>query len=431
MQILFPLLVGSYAILDALTLGLGEYERLGYAFLSCMLVAIFLVSKKYGRSSKSMTCICWSYTALVVIGFLMVAWQPQINWFYVLGDSVSIAMPLLMILLAERRKEPLYNSKLLSCLYLVLLIASIVPVVLPAHWFHTDRFEHPPLILAVLTCVGLLRPKNITQLFCNLFIFGLVIFLTLMSGARSALVIYLGAGITLFLLGQVSRQIACLGIAVVGGLLLALNLNVFDSVLAEDWSELRVGRFLDRYRDEGLLEGLLSDQSMNNRILEAEDVLEDRWNEGNFLQLILGSGHGATFQGVTAEYGDRALADGQVHHIHFGMVLLYYRYGLPGIAAFLWITQAAFRRLLTLNRRNLSYEDFYTSLVFSLGTLGYMAELLLFNQLVDPMLSLTIAGFITSRDRLGVRANSVIKRQAFSTKTKSSGGFVLPAVLSS
>jgi len=399
MQVFLIVLIGSYAILDAMTIGLGDRERYGYALLSCVLVVTLLVSKRYSRQTATLRGISQAYLALLGMGFVMTSLQPEINWLYVIGDSVSLAMPLFLLTLADKSKGNFFNDQMFRWLLLVLLIASVTPVVVPSSWGHySGRFQQPPLILAVLTSIGLLRPASASQFFSNLIIFVLVLLLTLMSGARSALLIYLGVGVSLFAIGQVSRQIACLGILLATGLMVVLSTGILASAIPEDLSNLRFTRFVEKYNETGLIEGILLDQSMNNRVLEAEDALYEMWHHGSLLQLLLGWGHGATFSGVTAYYGDRAQSDGQVHHIHFGLVLLYYRYGIPGLFVFFWLAWAAVRQLLALRAGNLPQDIYYPSLVFSLGTLGYLTELLLFNQIVDPVLSLTIAGFLVTRD---------------------------------
>jgi hypothetical protein len=236
------------------------------------------------------------------------------------------------------------------------------------------------------------------QFLTNMAAFIAVLALTLLSGARSALLLYLATGVVLYTLRQVPRQVALLGFISFGTLLLVLESGILASLIPMEWRELRFSRFVDQYCQAGLLEGILKDQSMNNRILESEDALYERRYHHGWWQMIFGSGHGATFEGVTAFYGDRAQADGQVHHIHFGLVLLYYRYGIPGLLAYCWLAMAALRQLVSLRHSKLSLDICYPSLIFSLGTLGYLAELLLFNQLVDPVLSLTIAGFLATRD---------------------------------
>ena len=408
MQIFLVTLIGSFAILDSISVGLGEQERYGYAILAGLLVIMLLVGKRTSYPSPSMRRLVELYAAFLAIGLAMVSFQPHIRWVYVVGDFTSLSMPFFVLLLAARSRHQFFDTRLLFRLTVVLIAASIVPMVVPDSWsHHSGRFEEPPLILAVLTCVYLLRPSSAEQFILSLIVFGTVLLLTLVSGARSALLIYFASGGCLYLLGHVSRKIAVFGFVAAMCFCLVLNSGMIADAIPKQWSELRIGRFIEQYQDEGALAGILEDQSMNNRILEAEDALYERWHYHNWLQLFFGSGHGATFEGATAFYGERALADGQVHHIHFGLVLLYYRYGVPGLLVFAWLVVAAVRQLIRLKRLRMTPAEYYPALVFALGTLGYLAELLLFNQLVDPVLSLTIAGFLATRDStISARRNS-------------------------
>jgi hypothetical protein len=399
MQVFLVTLIGGFAILDSVSIGLGEQERYGYPVLSCVLIITLLVSKRSNRTTPSMRHIIEMYVAFVAIGLAMVCFQPQIRWIYVLGDFASLAMPLLLLLLTITSDRRFFDNRMLRQLTVVLLAASIVPIIVPDSWtHHSGRFEEPPLILAVLTCVRLLRPSNTKQFLGNLAVFGIGLLLTLMSGARTALLIYVAVGGSLFLLGHVSRKVAFSGLVAAAMLCLVLDSGVLTSAIPKRWGELRISRLVEQYHEIGMLEGILEDQSMNNRILEAQDALYETWHHHNWLQLVFGSGHGATFEGVTAYYEDRALADGQVHHIHFGLVLLYYRYGIPGLLIYAWLVMSALRQLIRLRRRQVAPDQYFPALIFALGTLGYLAELLLFNQLVDPVLSFTIAGFLITRD---------------------------------
>jgi hypothetical protein len=128
------------------------------------------------------------------------------------------------------------------------------------------------------------------------------------------------------------------------------------------------------------------------------------------LPWILGSGHGATFEGATAYYGDRLLANGDVHHIHFGLVLLYYRYGLLGVLGFLWLMWSAARQIMLLRRASTKSRLYYPCLLFTLAIVAYLLNFLLFNELVDPVFSFAIAGFLTTRDLSLPRSQAARRR---------------------
>jgi hypothetical protein len=53
---------------------------------------------------------------------------------------------------------------------------------------------------------------------------------------------------------------------------------------------------------------------------------------------------------------------------------------------------------MVLRRCPASAPLYYPSLVFTLAALAYLLNFLLFNELIDPVFSFTIAGFLTTRD---------------------------------
>jgi hypothetical protein len=54
--------------------------------------------------------------------------------------------------------------------------------------------------------------------------------------------------------------------------------------------------------------------------------------------------------------------------------------------------------MLVLRRCPANAPLYYPSLVFTLAALAYLLNFLLFNELIDPVFSFTIAGFLTTRD---------------------------------
>jgi len=253
-------------------------------------------------------------------------------------------------------------------------------------------------LLMALGWIGMIRPRRVGALVASALISAMVLQLTVMSGARFALILWPLMGIALFALGHVSKQVAAVAFCMLIGVALSADAAIDALDLGATIDESRMGRFLSRLDDGTLADGIAADGSMKNRFLEAADAFYTRYDYQGWPTWVFGSGHGATFEGATAYYGERTQANGDVHHIHFGLMLLYYRYGIPGVLGFLWLVAAAAHQMWLLRRCSPQSALYYPSLLFTLAVGAYLLNFLLFNELVDPVFSFALAGFLTTRD---------------------------------
>lgn len=386
-------LIGLYGIIDALSLGLGEEQRYFYAVLVLSIACILTVAPKRFVGSPLAQGIPKVWLATTTVGLIMVAFQPDKHVGYVIGDAVSFTLPLLMLVFVTRSPGALLSDSSLSWLGIFMVLAAGLAFISPMLLGNSSsRFREPPVLLVSWSWVILTncRANSTTALACVLS--ALVAALTLLSGARFALVIWLAIGSVIIGLGissKVTRQL-CFG----GSVLIAICLltGIADEGIVRPMSDYRISSLIENFDSESIFASVIADGSMENRILEADDALHTRRTEHNLVQWLVGSGHGATFNTGCAYYGERALGDGTAHHIHFGLVLLYYRYGLLGLALYFLIAFSAVRSLLAVRRVSATDPLFKTTLVFDLASLGYLANLLLFNQLVDPTASFAFAG---------------------------------------
>jgi hypothetical protein len=249
-----------------------------------------------------------------------------------------------------------------------------------------------------ITLVGLLRPTRMGIFLLSAATAVVLLQFTLLSGARLALLLWPVMAGVLLLMGHVPRQMALAGFCGLVALVPLADVALDRLGLAEKIGQSRIGQSMTNLDGRRIFEGVVQDGSMNNRVVEASDALYTRYDYQGILAWIFGSGHGATFEGATAFYGERMLPNGDVHHIHFGIVLLYYRYGIPGVAGFLWLISAALRQMWFLRRCSAQSPLYYPSLLFTVAVIAYLLNFLLFNELIDPVFSFALAGFITTRD---------------------------------
>jgi hypothetical protein len=198
--------------------------------------------------------------------------------------------------------------------------------------------------------------------------------------------------------GQASKRVvlAGLGATVLVHIIADTAMQGFDyeSLIADS----RVGSFFGKLASGDILYEVIDDESMYNRIRESSDALRTRFEYQGPFTWVLGSGHGAAFDGLTAQYGERLLSNGESHHIHFGLVLLYYRYGIPGLIGYAWLLTLSFRHLVALRRCDTRTGINRASLIFTIATIAYLMNFLICNEMVNPVVSYTLAGFLLSRD---------------------------------
>lgn len=399
MAIVLVSILGLYSVVDSMSLGLGTEQRAMYAALFCITILLWLLTRPRAPQPYTLNRVIGVWWLIGLVGFVMVLTQETVYPVYVIGDAASFLYPALLLLIARKDATAFYHMPTISVCAVLMVAASLGAVfVLPHFGYGGERFEEPPLLLMALTLIGLIRPTR-TAIFALSVVTALVLLqLTLLSGARLALLLWPVMGGLLLVLGHVPKQLAFAGLCgLVCGLPMA-DVALDRLQIGDKLEQSRIGQSLQHLDGADLLEGIADDGSMNNRIMESSDALYTRYDYQGVLPWIFGSGHGATFEGATAYYGERQLPNGDVHHIHFGLVLLYYRYGILGTLGFLWLLSAAFRQMWLLRRCSTKSPLYYPSLLFTVAVIAYLLNFLLFNELIDPVFSFALAGFLTTRD---------------------------------
>ena len=398
MSITLVIALGLYVVIDLMSIGLGTEQRPAYGALLLITGFVLLAAKWRPPLPRSVGRIAAVWWIIGAIGFVMVFSQETIYPLYVVGDAASFLYPALLLVIARKDASVFFHVPTIRILGAFMLLASIGAVLIPMLSHNTERFQEPPLLLMALGWIGMIRPKRIEGLASSILISVAVLQLTVMSGARFALVLWPMMGIALFAMGHVSKRMAAVALCMLLGVAVTADVAIEALDLTAKIDDSRMGRFLGRIGTESLADGIFFDASMNNRMLEASDAFYTRYDYQSWPAWLLGSGHGATFEGDAAYYGERETDSGDVHHIHFGLMLLYYRYGIPGVCGFLWLFATVLHQMLVLRRCPANAPLYYPSLVFTLAAIAYLLNFLLFNELIDPVFSFTIAGFLTTRD---------------------------------
>lgn len=258
-------------------------------------------------------------------------------------------------------------------------------------------FEPPNVgVIALLTGFACLRAGRRDGVAAVL---GLMVLLALaaLSGSRSVLLLGVSAFVVVVVANRPARRLAVLAV-VIGAVVLVARPSFDPSSLRRDDSL----RFLARATD---LQGLIAlDASPSSRVFEAREIFAEI-GEGGPLWMAVGVGHGAVFQPSEWRQERTISADGFVHNVHVGPVLMLFRYGILGLGLYLFLLAhsglVAFRSfprqrpvvLHDLPRQRLGPHG-ALAFLFAFGTFLFLIEFLARNVLPNPMFSFFLAGHV-------------------------------------
>ena len=225
----------------------------------------------------------------------------------------------------------LYSSRMkildLSKSYYILICSPLIvamflaPVaaklnLLPQYWWG-GRYDPPHYVVISLFLSGVLFLRGSMRVAAG-FLLALTIPLVLYSGTRSAfagLAIIIGITPLIFLdlKGKLS-SLFFLSLGAIGILFMTQSVDV---------SGIRAVSISDGLRDE----------SLRARFNEASDIFRDTSENGDFIQLLIGHGPGATWEMYDTKAAvTRDVFEGnRVHYAHIGPVSIFYRFGLIGM----------------------------------------------------------------------------------------------------
>jgi len=297
---------------------------------------------------------------------------------YIIGDFAGLLAPLLLLVVAFRFPRIFLSQRTIAVLTVAMFIAALLAVPLA----ETASRHEPPatlLVAALWSFFYLSGSKGLKRASAIALIatFGLA----LTSGERTAVLMWLALGSAGNLL-VLRRLRSAIWLLAVWGLAVAVAVVMFSDLILVALLSTRL---------ESLAQGEL-DTSLLNRVFEVRDVLS-QWTLSNWF----GFGHGATYL-PDLSYPMRNLTDeGRVHHIHFGPVLLLYRYGVIAVVLFACLVFDLLRFLVLMNRIRYQSEQGLPAFFLGLALLGYLASFLMFNVFPDPAFSYTLAGYVYLR----------------------------------
>jgi len=306
----------------------------------------------------------------------------QTTWLlpYAGGDLALSLLPLLLMFAFIKHRGALTKNTLLHLLVVVTSFAAI-----EARLIGVDgsRFAPPSAFLLAASWYLLLQAKTVSGRVLSTGLTATVGYLAYSSGYR-----------THFLLWLISPIVV---LALVGGwrrvLLLTAALGIGLSLFSFAGRPLDLSSSLADSRFQALLNGQ-QDVSLSTRFEEVQDVqatARAEWAPG---QILVGSGFGASYVPAASNILRNLLDGGRVHNIHIGPALVYFRYGLLGLAVMATLLVFLLRMGLRIRRRIYmrSTRDMQAVLWCSLAL--FLLQFLTLNATVEPLMSLSLGGLL-------------------------------------
>ncbi len=396
--------LGAYVINDFTTPLGAPFWRLFYAvtFMAVLLIgALRIAQAGHVRYPQGLTALFLAVALLAVSGLLMALLQDQVNLLYLLGDFATLAMLGATVLLVAQLPALYLQSRYLRLLVGLLIVATLVGLLIGGKFQgerFAGRFDPPHVLLFAATLAAFLTSRRRwIRVLLALAVVALI-FVALKSGQRTAPIVFvlLAFAAVLSTLGGVRA----IGVACVVALVLTAAFVFFgDRIIAT-----LQAAFLEsaaEYRYQELVEAG-EDQSIEGRLFEAADVIEIS-RDANLGKLLFGHGHGATFKPDLSYPEPNVTEVGRVHNIHIGPFLLLFRYGLLGVALYLWLGYMLFVDLFRMRKYRSVMRDaggadaLFMHVTLYLAMAGAFMNFHLRTVLNDPIWSFVIAAYFGFR----------------------------------
>ena len=391
------LLLGIYSIYSS-TIVLGKgYLPVLYAliFIYSFLYSIVILFKH--KKAKARLFKKSGFIFSLALFYFLPIYSHEVlysNW--ILGDALCYLLPSLLILLSSLRPTLFSDFSFVTKLCLLLSIGSLVAPIFSVN----NRFEPPSILLPIFVSILFYSTSTFKALVFFPCLVSLAI-LSFISGQRTSFLLCIISFAVITFIYVYNANIRKIFMTVFLISLLCLSLVSFDVFLSDSYlvsptanqflSETYEGSRFNKLRHE--------DASLETRINEAKDVLRSS-SSWSFFQYIYGKGHGAVFKPYNSFIPSNTTENHDTHHIHIGIVLMFYRYGIIGVLILLFLCYLVIRRLSLI--KGIIYDlpsgesvnqSMNAPIFFSVSLLIYLINFMFRNILVDPLFSFVLSGF--------------------------------------
>lgn len=374
-----PAAIGLFAVYSAMSVYSLPLER---PLFGLILVAALVAGLGRSRWPVPPWVMTLALLWVAVAGFYLLVslLQPYWSATYAAGDLALSLLPLLSTFAFVRDRRALTSTTTVHFLLAATAVAAFEAQLLAGD---ITRFTPPSSLLIAGSWYFLIQARTgLGRVVATALTAG-VGYLAFASGYRTHVLLWLLAPVVVLLLAGGWRRV----------LLWVTALVVAGGVLTLAGHPLDLTSSLADSRFETILGGQ-QDVSLDARFSEVRDVLDTADSEWAPGQDLFGGGFGASYVANESNIARNIGADGRVHNIHIGPVLVLFRYGLLGLAVigcllvFLARTGVGIRRgLFTGAHRDVQGVLWCAMILF-------LVESLTLNATVDPLMSYALGGLL-------------------------------------
>jgi hypothetical protein len=375
------LLIGAFQIYSALSVRFQSGARVLFSLLTFSTIVLVIITIRQARLSRRGMNVAIIWLVVASMFLLPVPTQPFQYFKFVIGDYVSTLFPLLLFFAGFGSPRMFTDVRSVRFLSGLLLIAAIVAPILGAE---QHRYDPPSVVLLAAACIFFISaPTRRAKLFYAGLLL-LLAFLALGSGYRTSIILWL-AGLVLVLFifhgpqRMLSMGLAAAVVIIVGGQLGVINFDLVSK--------------LDETRFRTLANGQ-TDYSLQARVDEARDVVHMASTRWPAYQMLYGYGYGAHYQPEKSFIVRNVNGDGLVHNIHIGPALIYFRFGIAGLAIYLALIWVLIKELLYARQMKIRGKIDIVRTFFVIATMLYLLDDTVRNSFLEPTFAFVIAGFL-------------------------------------
>ena len=376
-----PVAIGTFSVYSATSVLALPYERtlFGLIFAVALIVAS---TADWHRLPRGTSLLSAAWISASAFYFMASLFQPVWVTTYVLGDLLLSLLPLLMLVAFLADESSLRSHLPIRFLVIVLTVAAFEAQLVG---ILGNRHDPPsPLIIAAGWYYVLAAQRRQVRTWGALLVLSTG-YLSYSSGYRTHMLLWLAAPILIsFGLRRWKALISIIAVVACALLMWSLSGHSLGTTTG-----IRDARFQAIVNDQ-------PDISLQNRVLEARSVLWTASNEWLPGEQVIGFGFGATYEPHFLVIVRNVGANGRAHSIHIGPVLVYFRFGLLGLAAMGWFCIFCLRRLLEIGSSAPSNAGVEVFAILTVSTILFLLEFLTLDSTVDPTMSYCVAGVLAT-----------------------------------
>jgi hypothetical protein len=407
--IVLPAMIGFSVLYSAPSVSAlpGEVHAYAAVCIVAGLLALRSVSMRIPRKASLLSAAWVFVVGVLLANSIILQWDSALPR-YVAGDLATTILPIAMMHAYLARPDWLLRTRPLWAVLALLFAAAILAKVVGVQY---SRHDAPSVLLtaglAYLVVMADLTPPRRLFFMCA---YAGVVYLAFTSGYRTHLVLCLILPVVLLILGRGFRSTVMTAIALAAFAVLTVTLTSVAQNVSSVFAESRFESVMTEQ----------SDASIGSRLAEIHDVQKTIRQEWSPAQVLLGAGFGSSYFPDRSYIEQNIGTNNRVHHIHVGPMLMFYRFGLVGVFAYLAMLALA---VVTLREVRHGRCRGVLPAVTATAMVGFSIESLFFNASVQSAMGWSLGVLLAYR----LSRSTEYEPAALPTRSALPAPYTLPA----